>query len=36
MLVIFAVALIVYATSYYYGKSKGISLSVVMKRLPPE
>jgi len=36
MLVIFAVALIVYAISYYYRKSKGISLSVVMKRLPPE
>ena len=35
MLLIFAVAGVIYAISYYYHKSKGLPLEVISKELPP-
>jgi hypothetical protein len=35
MLVVFAAALVIYAISYFYQKSKGVPIDLVAKELPP-
>jgi hypothetical protein len=35
MLAIFVVAIVIYAISYFYQKSKGVPIDLVAKELPP-